>query len=109
MGSVSVSRRIGLPCQARRAWRRACAARLRHSCLCLNGSSCLNTAMASQDNDTQLALLALLAYEERLARWRMFPQHSRAEFVEQLSTLMTKVALAEREDERKGEDLSASS
>ena len=65
--------------------------------------------MASQDNDTQLALLALLAYEERLARWRMFPQHSRAELVEQLSVLMTKVALAEMEDERKGEGQGASS
>ena len=65
--------------------------------------------MVSQDDDTQLALLALLAYEERLARWRMFPQHNRAEFVEQLSGLMTKVALAEMEDEREGEGLSASS
>ena len=65
--------------------------------------------MASQDNDTQLALLALLAYEERLAQWRMFPQESRAEFVEQLSGLMTKVALAEMRDERRGEDLNASS
>lgn len=65
--------------------------------------------MASPDDDTQLALLALLAYEERLARWRMFPQQSRAEFVEQLSGLMTKVALAEMEDEREGEGLSASS
>ena len=65
--------------------------------------------MASQDNDTQLALLALLAYEERLARWRMFPQESRAELVEQLSGLMTKVALAEMRDERRGEGLNASS
>ena len=65
--------------------------------------------MASPDDDTQLALLALLAYEERLARWRMYPQQSRAEFVEQLSGLMTKVALAEMEDEREGEGLSASS
>ena len=65
--------------------------------------------MASQDNDTQLALLALLAYEERLAQWRMFPQESRAEFVEQLSGLMTKVALVEMGDERRGEDLNASS
>ena len=73
------------------------------------GSSYLKTAMASHDNDTQLALLALLAYEERLAQWRMFPQESRAEFVEQLSGLMTKVALAEMGDERRGEDLNASS
>ena len=65
--------------------------------------------MASQDNDTQLALLALLAYEERLVWWRMFPQESRAEFVEQLSVLMTKVALAEMGDERRGESLNASS
>ena len=65
--------------------------------------------MASQDNDTQLALLALLAYEERLARWRMFAQESRAELVEQLSGLMTKVALAEMRDERRGEGLNASS
>ncbi len=60
--------------------------------------------MGSQGHDREPPLLALLAREERLARWQRFPQESRAAFVTQLSQLMTTVAAAEMDDERKRED-----
>ncbi len=60
--------------------------------------------MGSQGHDRDPPLLALLAWEERLALWQRFPQESRAAFVTQLSRLMTKVAAAEMDDERRRED-----
>ncbi len=60
--------------------------------------------MGSQNLDREPELLALLAWEERLARWQRFPKESRAAFVTQLSRLMTRVASAEMEDERSWED-----
>lgn len=102
--SVSGFRRIGrrLPNAPRR--RLASAALLTHFSPCLNGSGHWRTGLGSQNLDREPELLALLAWEERLARWQRFPKESRAAFVTQLSRLMTRVASAEMEDERSWED-----
>ena len=50
--------------------------------------------------EENLALLALLEYEERVARWRMFPEESRTAFVEELARLMTQVAGGGPADDR---------
>lgn len=72
--SVSGFRRIGrrLP-DARPRWL-APAARLTHLSPCLNGSGHWRIGLGSQGHDREPALLALLAWEERLVRW----QRSRA-------------------------------
>ena len=58
--------------------------------------------MASEDREQ--ALLALLAWEERLARWHGFPEASRKAFVETLAQLMTRIACEETEHERPRSD-----
>lgn len=50
--------------------------------------------------EENLALLALLEYEERVARWRMFPEQNRTAFVEELARLMTQVACGGQVDDR---------
>lgn len=96
--------RSGPHWQALRFRNLAPAARLAHFLTFLIGSRPLKIGMGSRSDNRDSALLALLAWEERLARWQMFPQASRTAFVAQLSDLMMKVACAERDDERRRED-----
>ena len=58
--------------------------------------------------DRELALLALLAWEERWHRWRSVPEPDRAQLVRELARVMIRMAAGERTDERR-EDCSDAS
>lgn len=54
--------------------------------------------------ETELALLALLGWQDRTDRWMRFPEAGRAAPVTELARLMTRVATEGSDDERQGED-----
>lgn len=54
--------------------------------------------------ETDLALLALLEWQDRIDRWMGFPETDRAALVTELARLMTRVATEGSDDERQRED-----
>ena len=54
--------------------------------------------------ETDLALLALLEWQDRIDRWTGFPETGRAALVTELARLMTRVATGGSDDERRRED-----
>ena len=59
--------------------------------------------MGSQE-DRQLTLLGLLAWEERTEQWLSFPQDAREAVTQELARLIVRVAVEESRDEQRGQD-----
>ena len=57
--------------------------------------------MGSQE-DRQLTLLGLLAWEERTERWLSYPQDAREAVTQELARLIVRVAVEESRDEQRG-------
>ena len=60
------------------------------------------------ESDRELALLALMEWEDRRDRWLAIPARERVRFVQELARLMVRMADGETADEP-GEDHAASS